>query len=290
MGRAAQITLALLILGAGSFGQTVTITHGPILGHVGTNEIYIWARTSLPGPFQVRYGLESRTLDQVSQSVTVIDRDNTGWAHLTGLKPDTKYYYQLVASGTPADPSTRSGSFRTLPDAASFRDPQVNPTGLFNFRFEFGSCNNQNPGQSLGPDVPAFRTMLNQLRDKVHFSILNGDWLYEARREYTVEEWVKQVQLTRERVPALVRLAPSIVGVWENYKHFLDRAPNLAAWHRISHRTIMRSSTTSMVRGRPDCATGVPSFATSACKPGTITLLGAIPFRSGRGSISAWLN
>src|SRR5688500_583775 len=124
MLRAAQVTLALLILGAGLFGQTLSITHGPILGHVGTNEIYIWARTSLPGPFHVRYGLESRTLDQASQPVTtVIDRDNTGWLHLTGLKPDTKYYYQLVASGTPADPSTRGGSFRTLPDAAGFRDP-----------------------------------------------------------------------------------------------------------------------------------------------------------------------
>ena len=233
MGRVAQFTLVLPILGAALFGQTVTITHGPILGHVGSNEIYIWARTSLPGPFQVRYGLEAGALDQVSQPVTTaIERDNTGWAHLTGLKPGTKYYYQLAVSGIAADPNTRSGSFLTLPNAAGFRDPQVNPKGLFNFRFEFGSCNNQNPGQSLGPDVPAFRTMLNQLRDKVHFSILNGDWLYEAKREYTVEDWLKQVQLTADRVPALVRLAPSIVGVWENYKHFLERAPNLAAWHR----------------------------------------------------------
>ena len=124
MGRPARVTLALLILGAGLFGQTLTITHGPILGHVGTNEIYIWARPSLPGPVQVRYGLESRTLDQLSQPLTTIfDRDNTGWVHLRGLKPDTKYYYQLVVSGTPA-PANFSPK-RTAPSANAPPPPPV---------------------------------------------------------------------------------------------------------------------------------------------------------------------
>ena len=31
--------------------------------------------------------------------------------------------------------------------------------------------------------------------------------------------------------PKLIQDAPSIVGVWENYKHFMDRAPALEQWH-----------------------------------------------------------
>ncbi|MGH8247602.1 MAG: alkaline phosphatase D family protein, partial [Gammaproteobacteria bacterium] len=82
MLRAAQVSLALLIVGGGLLAQSISITHGPILGHVGTSEIYIWARTSHAGPFRVRYGLESGKLDQFSPPVTTaIDRDNTGWVH-----------------------------------------------------------------------------------------------------------------------------------------------------------------------------------------------------------------
>ena len=33
-------------------------------------------------------------------------------------------------------------------------------------------------------------------------------------------------------MPPLIRYAPTIVGVWENYKVYLERGKNLAAWHR----------------------------------------------------------
>ena len=35
-----------------------------------------------------------------------------------------------------------------------------------------------------------------------------------------------------EEAPRVVRKAPSIVGVWENYKVFLERGKNLSEWHR----------------------------------------------------------
>jgi hypothetical protein len=68
-----------------------------------------------------------------------------------------------------------------LPDAADVRHPQLNPRGLFNFRFESGSCANQGE-HGLGPGLPAYKTMLEHLRGKVHFAIMNGDWLYEEVR------------------------------------------------------------------------------------------------------------
>ena len=38
--------------------------------------------------------------------------------------------------------------------------------------------------------------------------------------------------MAASRVPRIVDLAPTIVGVWENYKLYLTRGLNLADWHR----------------------------------------------------------
>ena len=117
-------------------GEAVSITHGPILGRLGHHQVGVWARTSQPGTFQVRYGVEPNKLDQLSSPATTrLERDNTGWVLLQGLKSDTKYFYQLAADGLADGPG---GSFRTLPDPDDYRHPELNPRGLYNFRFEFG--------------------------------------------------------------------------------------------------------------------------------------------------------
>lgn len=217
---------------ASSSQQSLRVTHGPILGRLSSDGVGIWARTDRPGTFQVRYGLRPDRLDQVSAPVhTALVNDNTGWVHLTGLDSNTRYYYQVVA-GSGAG-SSITGSFRTLPDAEDFRHPQYNPEGLFNFSFEFACGNNQNPGQGIGPDLPAFRVMREQLQDRIYFAIQNGDWLYEERRDYPLQQWQARVQVRDQEVPSRVRYAPTIVGVWENYKLYLERGTNLAAWHRV---------------------------------------------------------
>ncbi len=199
-----------------------SVTHGPILGRLSSEGIGIWARTGRPGAFRVRYGRTAASLDRLSApAATSLDRDNTGWLLLTGLQPDTRYYYRLEADGeTPP-----VASFRTLPRAAAFVDDRHNPRGLFNFSFEFACGNKQ-----LGPDQPAFRTMLRELRDRIHFAIQNGDWLYEEERDYPPSEWLRQSGSAG--FPRLVELAPTIAGVWRNYKLYLERGADMAAWHR----------------------------------------------------------
>jgi alkaline phosphatase D len=210
--------------------QGISITHGPMLGHVTSDSVWIWARTNSPGQFRVRYGTAPDRLDQISNPVaTNYDRDNTGWLRLTGLRPNMRYYYQPVTNRDAGS----EGSFVTLPSAEDFRDPATNPRGLFNFSFQFGSCANQKPGSGTGPGLPAYATMLRTLTGKAHFSIMNGDWLYEDKREFTVEQWKAQVALRDSALPRILQLAPSIAGVWENYKYFLERGANLAAWHRV---------------------------------------------------------
>ncbi len=207
------------------------ITHGPILGRLGSKQVGVWARTARPGTFKVRYGVDPEKLDSISDPAeTRLDRDNTGWVLIEGLKPGTRYHY-LVISDRREEPISLPGSFRTLPSADDFRNSQHNPKGLFNFSFEFACGNRQSAGSS-GPVMPAYRTMLDRLAGKIDFAILNGDWLYEERRDYSAQQWAAQVQVADSAMPRIVRLAPTIAGVWENYKLYLERSLNLAEWHR----------------------------------------------------------
>lgn len=250
--------------------QAQTITHGPMLGRLGATEVGVWARTSVPGSFRVRYGTDPHKLDRISEpAMTRLERDNTGWVLIRGLQPDTKYYYQVIPAGAEQPHAAPDGSFLTLPDPAQYRDARYNPKGLFNFRFEFACGNNQRPGSGLGRALPAFKTMLERLKDKIHFAILNGDWLYEEERAYPVAEWLKQTQ-AREP-PRIVQLAPSIVGVWENYKAYLTRGPNLAAWHRnipsfftIDDHEILNDVYGTGTPGRRDRATVFRDIGTQA--------------------------
>ena len=134
---------------------------------------------------------------------------NANWVHITGLEPNTKYYYEAV--GDPGSPREKSwgGDFRTLPDNNTFRHATQNPKGLFNYSFEY-ACGNNQPNN---PGAAGFRTMLREIEDKVNFAILNGDWIYEEKRDYTPEAWRDQVAAAQ--VPRIVDLAPTIVGVWK---------------------------------------------------------------------------
>jgi phosphodiesterase/alkaline phosphatase D-like protein len=224
-------TLLLLLLalgscaapGGGGADGSPRITHGPMLGRLGAREVTVWGRTSRPAAIRVRYGLAPDRLDRASEAApTGPDRDLTATVRLAGLEPDTRYHYRL-------EPGGPGGTFRTLPDPEALRDPRHNPKGLFNFAFEFACGNNQGV-HSLGPSLPAFRTMLARgVPERVRFAILNGDWLYEDRRDHPVEAWLRE---TGEPAPRVVALAPSIVGVWENYKTYLSRGEALAEWHR----------------------------------------------------------
>jgi len=206
------------------------ITHGPILGRLSAHGIGVWVRTARPGEFFVCYG-ESLASEQSATGRTRLNHDNTGWVPLTNLKANTKYQYEVHIPGKETQ-ANRSGSFRTLPDSADFMDSKINPRGLFNFNFEFACGNNQNPGFSIGPTLPALATMRAQLKDKIHFAILNGDWLYEAERDYTLADWLTQVGVPATALPGVLQVAPTLAGVWQNYKHFLDQGANLRAWHR----------------------------------------------------------
>lgn len=220
-----QLAKAALFAAPASAAQSASgsrVTHGPLLGSVGPNDIWVWGRTERAGSLRVRYGTSPSNLDQVSAAVaTSPDHDNTAWIHITGLKSNTRYHYQLDGGGA-------AGTFKTHPSATDYANPITNPKGLFNFSFAFGSCSNQ----STDLELPAYKVMNRLHAPKVMFSIMNGDWLYEEKREYPADAWHKQVGISESETPRIVKLEPSITGVWENYKLYLDRGKPLAQWHR----------------------------------------------------------
>ncbi len=206
------------------------VTHGPMLGLVTDSSVRVWARTHKAGVFSVRYGEHPERLEGNSAEVsTAVQHDHAGSTTLAGLRPDTEYHYQIYIGEVP---SGSAGTFRTLPSAAGHRDAEHNPRGLFNFRFQFGSCANQNPRGGIGPSLPAYATMLRELRGNTHFSLMNGDFIYEEHRSMPAEDWLMQVGLPLESMPRDVALAPNLAGLWENYKTYLSRGVNLAAWQR----------------------------------------------------------
>lgn len=207
-----------------------TMTHGPLLGQPASTSMRVWARTSSPCEFEVRYGLRSDQLDQKSAAGrTMLAHDNTGWLTLENLTPDTRYHYQVFIQDLPQG---TAGTFRTLPSADLVRHEKLNPRGLFNVKFEIGCCSNQNPRHGIGHSLPLYQTMNRLIRDDVQFHIMNGDWLYEELRETPVEAWRTAMGLSPNQVPRVVQTMPTIVGVWENYKLYLSRGVPLAEWHR----------------------------------------------------------
>jgi len=206
-------------------------THGPQLGAISSGSVRVWARTKRPGTFSVLYSTTPELSNpQRSAPVTTgWETDSTGWVELKGLQPNTKYYYALVLDGQVADTRVngRINSFLTLPDAVAYRDPQLNPKGLFNFAFEIGTGNNQ---ASNAPLAPTYARMLSELKDKIYFQIQNGDWIYEKGRDKTTEQWAKDNGVAKP--PAIASLARGITGVWENYKLFLDGSEALRNFYR----------------------------------------------------------
>ncbi len=208
----------------------VRLTDGPMLGHVTSDSIRIWARTSDPAEFIVRYREDVASEQQLSVSaLTRLAHDNTGSVTLKGLKPDTRYQYQIWVNGRPHG---EAGSFKTLPDQASLIDPLHNPEGLFNFKFQIGSCANQNPLHGIGHHTPTYEVLNRDWADEVDFHIMNGDWLYEELRDYPLEAWRLIQGVDQSDIPNPLQWIPTVVGVWENYKLYLRRNHDLSDWHR----------------------------------------------------------
>lgn len=173
---------------------TAGISHGPLLGGVTSTSVRVWLRTRQATPFEIVYS-EKLPLDTEASTVegqSSNRRDLTASVTLKNLRPHTRYYYGVRIDGVLADlrqqVTDQWPSFRTLPDETTFRDTKNNPNGLFNVSFAIGHCASQNPDVSGGmyTSTPAYDSIARHHGDEVMFGIVNGDVIYEERRDGTL--------------------------------------------------------------------------------------------------------
>jgi phosphodiesterase/alkaline phosphatase D-like protein len=206
----------------------VYVSHGPVLGRLGTDNVGVWARTTQPAAFHIRYGTNERALDSRSATVeTVLEHDNTAWVELESLRPDTVYYYQ-VAVDTADGIDSDIFHFHSLPSAEQ-KVGQLNPDGLFNFAFSAMSCAKQSPTMSQGATQHA--TLFRDAGDKVDFHLVLGDWIYEHDRLLEASRWLIDSAPSGTTMPPLLEIVPNLAGAWQNYKTYYDNDRALRQWH-----------------------------------------------------------
>ncbi len=95
------------------------LTHGPVVGPVTSTSVRIWVRFSGPAEVRVRYSTHPDLRQAVDSPITDLlpETDFTGFIHLQGLQPGTRYYYTLVVNEQEV-PFPRLLSFRTAPSTA----------------------------------------------------------------------------------------------------------------------------------------------------------------------------
>ncbi len=108
-------SLLLFVLVASLFSQAQNIIRGPYIQQINTNSVIIKWKTDQNTSSKVSFGVDSTNLNLSELSpVTTQDHELT----ITGLNPDTKYYYEVGNQFGPlASHSFQSTYFQTAPSS-----------------------------------------------------------------------------------------------------------------------------------------------------------------------------
>lgn len=142
MRKISVVSLAALLclFTLGAWGQAkgepaVQITNGPNVQYVATYRAQIAWSTNVNSGQIVRYGTDPNHLDQMAESKWGGEREKNGdYLHkieLTGLKPGTKYYFDVESTksaGTGQNLTGKVGSFQTKAASASAGSGGASPS------------------------------------------------------------------------------------------------------------------------------------------------------------------
>ena len=93
---------------------TGDVTNGPVAELISDNSAVVGWSTRYPGKGTIKYGFDAKHLDQ-SAEVQQTAEGRNHHAKITGLKPDTNYFFQVFQNGRPAE---EVGVFRTVATGA----------------------------------------------------------------------------------------------------------------------------------------------------------------------------
>ena len=184
------------------------LLHGPIPGAVGKNDILLWMRSSGRYPVTIHYG-QKQDLSDATHSEEVLtgpENDFVARIKLSGLQPDTTYYYRPFVGGKPAKymDNTPPFMFKTA------------PAGPSKFLLGFGSC----ARWQEYPDQPIWNALDRWQPDL--FCWL-GDNIYADTVEpgimsdlYKIQRAVPEYQEFGNRVPQL--------AIWDDHDYGLNNS------------------------------------------------------------------
>jgi alkaline phosphatase D len=220
----------------------VGLTHGPLVGAVRPRAAKIWVRTNGPAAMHLDYspsaGFDAALVSGVVQ--TIQGSDFTGTVRLSGLSPETTYFYRVWLNGaalpdvyrfttSPQDAALRTFSFAVLSDFSRAAAPvyamvaQDNPT----FIIFLGDWDHSDPPtltkmramhrRMRGGESPVGLDFIRYLRrfpfyhvwDDHDFGIDDADKTFAGKPE--------ALQAFREYFPSPA--LPSADGIWHAFRY-----------------------------------------------------------------------
>jgi phosphodiesterase/alkaline phosphatase D-like protein len=154
---------------------------GPIIGGLSDTAVNLWGRAGQPGTIIAWLGRKpdmSDALPSGSSAPLGAEDGFAGVARVSGLDPETTYYYDLRLDRT--IPAVKDGypKFATFPSPGKIRD----------FSFAFGSCfrpENQELGGRIFSSLDARRSNLEKSSArKLRFGLFIGDQIYADDWEF----------------------------------------------------------------------------------------------------------
>lgn len=182
------------------------LMQGPMVGAATPTGVPIWGRSSSSYDWQVEFST-APDLRQARRSTSVSlkeDSDFTGVTELTGLEPDTRYFYRPLLDGKPDKYLAGIGPF-------SFKTAPARPQP---FRVAFGSCARygRDPRQRIWEGViGAQPDLFFWLGDNVYVDSLNPRMFAE---EYRRQRSVPGYQPLGRSVPQL--------AIWDDHDYGLN--------------------------------------------------------------------
>ncbi|MBL9203037.1 MAG: alkaline phosphatase D family protein [Opitutaceae bacterium] len=225
--------------------ETSRLLHGPLLGAVTPASARFWVRTL--GEARVDVHVSARgdfaSPDAIGAGRTRAADDHTGVIEVTGLKPATRYRYQLAIDGR-ALPRPPEWEFATFPAEA----------GAATVRIAFGGCARYEPANERMWDTI-------RLRRPDAFMIL-GDNVYLDLPERT-GPFHDYTYYQRQSRPEFRRLAASVptFAIWDDHDAgiddvFLGPFTDKPAW-KVDHLALFRRNWNNPTHGAEPARPGV---------------------------------
>ncbi len=147
-----------------NFSADTPFARGPIISKVTNDSLVIFWRTDVATDAEVEYGLSDSNLDQSTVNST-LDTDHR--ILLSGLDPDTKYYYRVTSDSLESE----IYHFRTAP--------------LTMDTFKLAVIGDNRPDTGDEPVQPTvFKTLMDMIiLEEPHLVIMTGDFVYRVNNE-----------------------------------------------------------------------------------------------------------